>query len=130
MHLCVFIYIYIYIHIYIDYISLLVIPCIIYYVTNKETLNIYIYIYIYIYINTHKCMYIYHADLLCIYIYIINLHTYVTLEHKSSHKQHRYKYSNRQQYIVLVKIINFSFMPKIIRILSPCSISYHKYIKT
>ncbi len=38
------------------YISLLIIPCIIYYVTNKETLDLgpwYIYIYIYIYIY-HK----------------------------------------------------------------------------
>ncbi len=29
--------------------------------------------------------------------------------------------SNNQQYIVWVKIINFSFMPKIIRILRSCS---------
>ncbi len=52
---------------------------------------------------------------------------YVTLEHKSN------ICSNSQQYIVWVKIIHFSFMPKIIRILRSCSmkyISYHKYIKT
>ncbi len=47
--------------------------------------------------------------------------TFVTLEHKSSHKQHRYICSNRQQYIVWVNIIDFSFMPKIIRILRSCS---------
>ncbi len=40
---------------------------------------------------------------------------YMSLEHKSSHK---YICSNNQQYIVWVKIIDFSFMPKIIRILS------------
>ncbi len=33
----------------------------------------------------------------------------------------RYICSNRQQYIVWVKIIDFSFMPKIIRILRSCS---------
>ncbi len=41
----------------------------------------------------------------------------VSLEHTSSHKQHRYICSNSQQYIVWVNIIHFSFMPKIIRIL-------------
>ncbi len=41
----------------------------------------------------------------------------LTLNHKSSHKQHRYICSNSQTYIVWVKIIDFSFMPKIIRIL-------------
>ncbi len=35
--------------------------------------------------------------------------------------KHRYICSNRQQYIVWVKIIHFSFMPKIIRILRSCS---------
>ncbi len=40
------------------------------------------------------------------------------LEHKSSLKSLEYICSNSQQYIVWVKIINFSFMPKIIRILS------------
>ncbi len=43
---------------------------------------------------------------------------YVTLDHKTSLKSHGYIYSNSQQYIVWVKIIDFSFMPKIIRILS------------
>ncbi len=36
-------------------------------------------------------------------------------EAESSHKQSRYICRNRQQYIVWVKIIHFSFMPKIIR---------------
>ncbi len=46
-------------------------------------------------------------------------------------------FSNSQQYTVWVKIIDFSFMPKIIRILSKYTvyiyiyyISYCKYIKT
>ncbi len=48
-----------------------------------------------------------------IYIYI-----YVTLDHKSSLKSLGYICNNSQQYIVWVKIIDFSFMPKIFRILS------------
>ncbi len=44
--------------------------------------------------------------------------TFVTLEHKTSLKSLEYICSNSQQYIVWVKIINFSFMPKIISILS------------
>ncbi len=40
---------------------------------------------------------------------------YVTLEHKSSVKSLGYICSNSQKYIVWVKIIDFSFMPKIIR---------------
>ncbi len=43
---------------------------------------------------------------------------FVTLEHKTSLKLLGYICSNSQQYIVWVKIIHFSFMPKIIRILS------------
>ncbi len=42
----------------------------------------------------------------------------VTLEHKTSLKSLGYICSNSQKYIVWVKIIHFSFMPKIIRILS------------
>ncbi len=53
---------------------------------------------------------------------MMNKEIYMTLEHKSSHKQHSYICSNRQQYIVWVKIIHFYFMPKIIRILRSCSI--------
>ncbi len=44
--------------------------------------------------------------------------TFVTLEHKTSLKLLGYICSNSQQYIVWVKIIHFSFMPKIISILS------------
>ncbi len=42
----------------------------------------------------------------------------VTLDHKTSLKSLGYICSNSQKYIVWVKIIHFSFMPKIIRILS------------
>ncbi len=44
--------------------------------------------------------------------------SYVSLEHKSSLKSLGYVCSNSQKYIVWVKIIDFSFMPKIIRTLS------------
>ncbi len=44
--------------------------------------------------------------------------SFVTLEHKTSLNSHMYICSNRYKYIVWVKIIDFSFMPKIIRILS------------
>ncbi len=43
---------------------------------------------------------------------------YVTLEHKTSLKSLGYVCSNSQKYIVWVKMIDVSFMPKIIRILS------------
>ncbi len=43
---------------------------------------------------------------------------YVTLEHKASLKSLGYICSNSQKHIVWVKIIDFSFMPKIIRTLS------------
>ncbi len=62
-----------------------------------------------------------------------SLFLFVTLEHKTSHKSLGYICRNSQQYIVWVKIIDFSFMAKIIRILSKdediWSISYHTYIK-
>ncbi len=48
-------------------------------------------------------------------------HTNLNVEHKSSHKQHRYICSNIQQYIVWIKMIHFYLMPKIIRILRSCS---------
>ncbi len=44
--------------------------------------------------------------------------TNVTLEHKSSLISLGYICSNGQKYIVWVKMIDFSFMPKIIRILT------------
>ncbi len=43
---------------------------------------------------------------------------FVTLEHKTSHKSLGYICSNSQKYIAWVKMIDFSFMPKIIRILN------------
>ncbi len=46
---------------------------------------------------------------------------YVSLEHKHSLQSLGYICSNNQQNIVWVKIIHFSFMPKIIRILRSCS---------
>ncbi len=52
-----------------------------------------------------------------VYNYCLISATCVILEHKRSHKQHGYICSNSQQYIVWVKIIHFSFMPKIIRLL-------------
>ncbi len=52
---------------------------------------------------------------------VVTREIYVTLEHKSSHKQHRYICRNSQQYIVWVKITHFYFMPEIIRILRTCS---------
>ncbi len=43
---------------------------------------------------------------------------FVTLDHKTSHKSLGYICSNSQKYIVWVKIVNFYFRTKIIRILS------------
>ncbi len=61
----------------------------------------------------------------------------MTLDHKAGLKSLGYICSNSQKYIVWVKIIIFSFMPQIIRILSKDHvpwryfvISYCKYIKT
>ncbi len=61
---------------------------------------------------------------MCIYVYIcicVYICVYVSLEHKSSVESLGYICSNRQKYIVWVKIIDFYFMPKIIRILRSCS---------
>ncbi len=44
--------------------------------------------------------------------------TNATLDHKTSLKSLGYIYSNSQKYTVWVKINDFSFMPKIISILS------------
>ncbi len=70
-------------------------------------------------------------------LWLLRFYIYVTLAHKSSLKSLGYICSNRQKYIVWVKIIDFSFMPKIIRILSKMylhedilKMSYCKYIKT
>ncbi len=52
----------------------------------------------------------------------------MTLEHKSSVKSLGYICSNSQKYIVWVKIIDFSFKPKIIRILRSCSMKiFYKF---
>ncbi len=63
---------------------------------------------IYIYIHTH------------IYIYICKLCLCVceALDHETSLKSLGHICSNSQKYIVWVKIINFYFMPQIIKILS------------
>ncbi len=53
-------------------------------------------------------------------------HTWPCLEHKTSHKQHRYICSNSQ--IVWVKMIDFSFMPKIIRILSKDRVPWRYFV--
>ncbi len=45
---------------------------------------------------------VYKIGIICIYLIRI---TYVTLDHKTSHKSHMYICSNSQQYIVWVKII-------------------------
>ncbi len=50
----------------------------------------------------------------------VKLKRHVSLEHKSSVKSLGYIYSNRQKYTVWGKIFDFSFMPKIIRILKSC----------
>ncbi len=56
------------------------------------------------------------------HIIVYTIHSlYVTLEHKSSLKSLGYICSKSQKYIVWVKIIDFSFMPRIIRILKSCS---------
>ncbi len=44
----------------------------------------------------------------------------VSLEHRSSLKQHSYICSNSQRYIVWLKVIHLYLMPKIIRILRSC----------
>ncbi len=52
-------------------------------------------------------------------LYSPNVHRhYVTLDHKTSLKSLGYICSNSQTYIVWVRMIDFSFMPKIIRTLS------------
>ncbi len=62
----------------------------------------------------------------CIYIYI---YIYVTMDHKTSLKSLGYICGNSQKYIVWVKIIDFSFMPKIIRTLSKKSCSMKIFSK-
>ncbi len=53
---------------------------------------------------------------------------FVTLDHKSSLKSLGYICSNSQKYIVWVKIIDFSFMPKIIRTLSKHHVPWRYFV--
>uniref|UniRef100_A0A9J7YLN4 Sarcoglycan zeta n=1 Tax=Cyprinus carpio carpio TaxID=630221 RepID=A0A9J7YLN4_CYPCA len=53
-----------------------------------------------------------------VYEKLLYVEKYVTLDHKTSLKLLGYIFSNSQKNIVRVKIIDFSFMPKIIRIFS------------
>ncbi len=68
------------------------------------------------------CVYIQYVCIymcLCVYIHThIYIYIYMAMDHKTSLKSLEYIYSNSQKYIVWVKIIDFSFMPKIIRTLS------------
>ncbi len=54
--------------------------------------------------------------------------SYVTLDHKTSLKSLGYIYSNSQKYIVWVKMIDFSFMPKIIRTLSKDHVPWRYFV--
>ncbi len=85
----------------------------------------YTYIYIYKYVLYYlKCfmknitLFVISENLLICIIIIIIIILYVTLDHKTSLKSLGYVCSNSQKYIIWVKILNFSFMQKIIRILS------------
>ncbi len=73
------------------------------------------------------CANIYHP-LKIVYYLLICL--YVTLEHTRSLKSLGYICSNSQKYSVWVKIIDFSFMPKIIRILRSCSMKIFSKFST
>ncbi len=53
---------------------------------------------------------------------------YVILDHKSSLKSLGYICSKGQKYIAWIKIINLSFMPKIIRILSKDHGSFRYFV--
>ncbi len=64
-----------------------------------------------------------------VYIYIyIYMYIYVTLDHKTMLKSLGYICSNSQKYIAWVKIIDFYFMAKIIRILSKDQVLFIKDI--
>ncbi len=53
---------------------------------------------------------------------------YVTLDHKTSLRSLGYICINSQKYIVWVKIIDFSLMPKIIRTLSKDHVSWRYFV--
>ncbi len=62
-----------------------------------------------------------------LYAHFLNL--YVTLDHKTSLKSMGYVCCNSQKYILWVKIINFYFMPKIIRVLSRDHVPWRHFCK-
>ncbi len=79
-----------------------------------------VYIYIYIYTtNTFIFSHFYHR---------IRQKIYVTLDHKSSLKSLGYICSNSQKYILWAKMIDLTFMPKIIRILSKYNVTWANLI--
>ncbi len=83
------------------------------FVTNK---------YIKTFLNSNNCFRLicesFVHNIIFIFGWTIPRGTNVTLDHKTSLNSHEYICSNSQQCIVWVKIIYFSYMPKIIRILS------------
>ncbi len=75
------------------------------------------------YLNYPNCVALKYSHMPCCLmrfsaILIGRVVTNVTLDHKTSLKSQGYICSNSQKYIEWVKIINFYFMPKIIRKLS------------
>ncbi len=72
-------------------------------------------IYLYLYMLTMKRVHASTKHWGSVVVVIISTSTlYVTLEHKSGLKSHRYVCSNSTRSIVWVKMIDFSFMPKIL----------------
>ncbi len=59
---------------------------------------------------------------------LLSAKAYVTLDHKTSLKSLEYICSNSQTYILWVKIIDFSFMPKINRILSTDRVPWRYFV--
>ncbi len=71
-----------------------------------------------------------HISFFDIYVYMY-VYVWPCLDYKTSLMLLKYICSNSQKYIEWVKIIDFSFMPKIIRTFKDILyISYRKYIKT
>ncbi len=70
-----------------------------------------------------------HVNAVCLKIESLkNVCKYVTLHHKTSRKSLGYICSNSQQYIVWIKIIDFPFMPKIIRILNKDHVPWRYFV--
>ncbi len=61
-------------------------------------------------------------------MYVMFYTTFLTLDHKTSLKSLEYICSNIQKYIVWVKIIDFSFMAKIISILSKDHVPWRYFV--